>query len=209
MAHMAVEAWDAYFQTAGIPATESARYAQAFSDNRIPGPSDITKELLKDLGVTILGDIIRIMKVAHPSKDEEQQGGSGPPKKSTISVKAPSVTAPQLKSDMTHAEFRKFTIDWDVFKKLSNLDREQIPLHIYSACDSSVQNSIINTDEQFFNSNEGDIMKLLEKIVTKQSNPSVHRLAFANTSQSDNEPIKDYVVRLKSTAKDCDFSCPN
>ena len=206
MAHTAVEAWGAFFSKAGIPATESARYAQAFSDNRIPEPSDITKELLKDMGITVLGDIIQIMKAA---RGKEEQGESGPPKKSPISAKAPPVTAPQLKPDMTHAEFRKFTIDWGVFRKLSNLSREQIPLYIYNACDSSVQNSIINTDGDFFNFNEGDILKLLEKIVTKQSNPSVHRLAFANTSQSDNEPIKDYVVRLKSTAKDCDFSCPN
>ena len=52
-------------------------------------------------------------------------------------------------------------------------------------------------------------MGTLENIVTKRSNPTVHRMKFSNITQSDNELIKDYVVRLNSAAKDCEFECPS
>ena len=53
------------------------------------------------------------------------------------------------------------------------------------------------------------LLKALEEIDTKQSNPAVHRLQFSSLQQHDGESIKDFIVRLKSTAPDCAFSCPN
>ena len=83
-------------------------------------------------------------------------------------------------------------------------------MHLYNACDAAVQNAIINMDAIFFQKNEDVLLELLQKIATKRSNPSVHRLVlFSNIAQSDNEPVKDYMVRLKSAAKDCKFECSN
>ena len=110
---------------------------------------------------------------------------------------------------MTHPEFRKLRIDWGVFKSLTSLPTGRIAAQIYSSCDSNVQNSIINTADNFFSLSENDILDLVEKIVTKRSNPSVHRLAFSNLTQSENEPVKEFVVRLKSHARDCEFTCPS
>ena len=124
-------------------------------------------------------------------------------------VKPQSVNAPQLRSDMTHPEYRKFEVDWTVYKTLTKTPRDQVAAILYNACDSAVQNSIINTCDNFFTLNEDAILTTIEKIVTQQSNPSVHRLAFSNISQSETESIKDFLVRLKSTAKDCEFQCPN
>jgi transposase InsO family protein len=100
-------------------------------------------------------------------------------------------------------------VDWNVFKSLTNIPDAQIAAHIYNNCDSSVQSSIINTSEDFFALDENNIFELLEKITTKRSNPSVHRLTFSNLTQSEGEPVKDFVVRLKSHARDCEFACPN
>ena len=69
--------------------------------------------------------------------------------------------------------------------------------------------SIINSKEDFFQMKETDILTFLETIVTRQSNPSVHRLSFSNITQSDNETIHAFLIRLKSSAQDCEYSCPN
>lgn len=51
-------------------------------------------------------------------------------------------------------------------------------------------------------------MQKVEAVVTKKANPMVHRVAFAGMSQGDNELIQQYIVRQRSSAKDCNFSCP-
>ena len=39
------------------------------------------------------------------------------------------------------------------------------------------------------------------------SNPAVHHLKFSSIIQSDNGPIKDFVICLKSSVPDCEFAC--
>ena len=110
---------------------------------------------------------------------------------------------------MTHPQFHKFRIDWEVFKTITAISMDQIPSQLYSSCDESVQNSIINTVKNFFSLSEADIMKEIETIVTQKSNPGVHTMAFSSVTQKDGESIKDFTTRLKSAALDCAFACPS
>ena len=48
-----------------------------------------------------------------------------------------------------------------------------------------------------------------KRVVTKHSNPSVHRMNFGSITQSSAETIQEFVVRLRSLAPDCEFICPN
>ena len=54
----------------------------------------------------------------------------------------------------------------------------------------------------------GDLLNAIEGIVTKHGNPSVHCLSFSLTLQSPNKTIQEYIVKLKSLAPDCAFTCP-
>ena len=110
---------------------------------------------------------------------------------------------------MTHPQFRKFKIDWEVFKNITSIPPDQFASQLYSACDETVQTSIINSFTNFFTQSEEELLKSIESIVTKSSNPSVHRMSFSNLTQFESESIKDYVVRLKSAAIDCEYSCFN
>ena len=58
--------WIKFFKDAGIPAGDAANYAVVFSDNRITRTMlmDLTKEYLNDMGISILGDVISILKHA-------------------------------------------------------------------------------------------------------------------------------------------------
>merc|ERR550532_2109518 len=91
--------WLNFFTTAGIPAGEATSYAISFSDNRITEDMlmDLNKEILQDLGVTVMGDIIAILKHAknahtQSARDKLLRGAtqtpitarvSTPPKRST------------------------------------------------------------------------------------------------------------------------------
>ena len=56
--------------------------------------------------------------------------------------------------------------------------------------------------------NETQLLETLEQIVTKKSNPTVHRLHFSSLHQSETEPIEEFVCS-KSIAPDCKCTCPN
>lgn len=58
--------WIRFFANAGIPRSAAAQYAVTFTENRISMGMllDLNKEYLKDMGITVLGDIISILKHA-------------------------------------------------------------------------------------------------------------------------------------------------
>lgn len=58
--------WFQFFLDAGIPPADAGNYAVTFTENRIKQDMivDLTKEYLTELGVTVLGDMIAILKHA-------------------------------------------------------------------------------------------------------------------------------------------------
>ena len=89
--------------------------------------------MLKELGIKNMGEVLIILKLA-------KENLASP----TTHVK-PTAKPPQLNSEMTPQQFRKFKIDWDVFTKMTNLSDTQINVQLYNCAEETVQNSIINT----------------------------------------------------------------
>ncbi|XP_062494588.1 uncharacterized protein C19orf47 homolog isoform X2 [Pezoporus occidentalis] len=63
---MATSEWIQFFKEAGIPPGPAVSYAVMFVDNRIRKNMllDLTKELMNELGITVVGDVIAILKHA-------------------------------------------------------------------------------------------------------------------------------------------------
>ena len=202
MALRDVEQWNTFFKKA-------VKYASTFIANRITEEflSDLSKENITDLGITIVGDILGIIR--HSKYLTSSTGPTVPPSSDIPRSKPATVKQPCVTSGMTNPQFRKFRIDWDVYKKLVDIHPAQLAVHLHNCCDSTVQNSLINTTSNFFNLNETEMLLHIESIVTSQSNPSVHRMTFSAITQSERETMQDFLVRLRSTAQDCEFSCPS
>ncbi|KAF5897654.1 uncharacterized protein DAT39_012642, partial [Clarias magur] len=60
----ATSEWIQFFKDAGIPPGMAATYAMSFVDNRIQKNMlmDLSKDIMMDLGITVIGDIIAILK---------------------------------------------------------------------------------------------------------------------------------------------------
>jgi len=65
--------WIKFFTDAGIPSFASSKYATIFYENRIQSNMlmDLDKDILKEMGITVIGDIIAILKHA---KDVYREG---------------------------------------------------------------------------------------------------------------------------------------
>ena len=157
----------------------------------------LDRKMLKELGIKSMGDVLIILKLAKEN-----------PASPATHVKQ-TAKPPQLNSQMTPQQFRKFKIDWDVFTKMTNLSDTQMNIQLYNCAEERVQSSIINTCHEFFNADPSKLLDILEVLVTMRSNPIVHRISFSSIAQGDSEPVNDYLIRLKSGARDWNFICPN
>ena len=90
---------------------------------------------------------------------------------------------------------------------MTNMPPAQINIQLYNCTNKAVQTSIINTYPKFFSEEPNRVMGMLEALVTQKSNPMVHRLSFASISQGPGESVQQFIVRLRGTAQDCDFTC--
>ena len=203
-------AWTTFLTEAGIPATEADTYADIFINNRITDNNikSLTAQHLTELQITVLGDRLSILghvKTKFPtdtSTAASDTSGYRPP------GAAAGLKPPDICNEMTHPQFRKLLVDWDVYKGIMKLPPSEVGRYLYSACDSSVQNSLVNGPVDFFSLDETEMLETIQGIVTKRVNPTVHRMNFSNIQQDDSS-IQDFHTRLRSAAVGCEFTCPH
>jgi len=58
--------WFKFFLDSGVPPSDAGNYAAMFNEHRIQPDmlGELTKDYLADMGITVLGDIIAILKHA-------------------------------------------------------------------------------------------------------------------------------------------------
>ena len=197
--------WETTLKGVGIDAKAAKDYAKLFEENCItPSNRDmLDKDTLKELGITILGHQMSILKIAKKPVAPDQNLQTSTP------VRVATAKAPCLRTEMTPQQFRKFTIDWKVFLDITSLPTTQYHAQIYSNAEEDAQTAIITTYPEFFSIPTGELLDKIEAVVTRKANPMVHRVAFASMCQGDSETIQQYVIRLRASAKDCNFSCPS
>ena len=190
------EQWETFLKAAGIPDAESATYADTLVQQRVSIHSvpDLNREEFRELGITVLGDVKNILRHAKSTLVTNSDAASVT---NAPTMKAPAAQLPHIAAEMTKPQFRKFRIDWQMFKQSVRLQDDQLHSYLYNCCDPHVQNALVNANSQFTTLTEEELLTLLEGLVTKESNPTVHRLHFASIYQQEKETIKNFIQRLK------------
>jgi hypothetical protein len=110
---------------------------------------------------------------------------------------------------MTHPQFRKFSVDWNVYKKVIRLSETEIASHLYSTGDDAVQSTLIHSFPNFLDLPETQMLKAIKSVVTRHINPAIHRMNFGALTQQEFESIKEFLVCIQTLAIDCEFSFPD
>ena len=157
-----LDEWTTFFKNAGIPETESATYATKFVENRLTelSMSEITKDMLIQLEITVLGDQLSILKFVKPTNENLLTPATQATKPKPQSGKLPSI-----ETDMTHPQFRKCLVDWDVYKNMTLIPADKLTSHIYNSCSDSVQSTLVNVTPKFLELDEATLLKTIEKNV--------------------------------------------
>ena len=185
-----------------LPLTEEviSKYAKQFEEAEITEEDlpEFNRELLDELNISKPGHRTKILRKA---KDVETSTTA-----STRMIKS-DVKLPQVTSNCSPSEFRKFLIDWNIYKSENQIGGSKSNKLLYSACDHALQNSIINGLSNFLEVSEAELIEYIKSTVTKRSNPTIYRLAFQRLNQLEHQTIDQYVDILREKAIDCEFIC--
>ena len=118
--------WKQFFLNAGIPDTEAATYATTFVNNRMTELvlPDLNKQYLSDLQIMVIGDVLSILRLANATSTNPPLVATNP-----LPAKPPSIKPPCINVDMTHPQFRKANIDWNIYRQIMGLQHDQIASH--------------------------------------------------------------------------------
>ena len=170
-----MEQWELLFREAGIPALETQTYVKTFIDNRIIETAlpDLSKEYFTDLGFSGIGHILGMIRYCKALSTErstavtsEQALLSSHAASSTTSLSQPAdvltklspIKLPHASTSIINQGFRKFKIDWGVFKSITTIPPIQVAVQLYNLCDEPFQNSIINVSHISLTLNEAEML---------------------------------------------------
>ena len=168
MALQVKEDWLQFLTTASIPGDAAANYATTFTEKHITESlfPRLDCHFLTKIRITVISGILCILKAKeHPPTSPlptPLNKITAPSFTKCAPVTPPQVVSPQVVGKITHPQFRKFKIDWNVFKQITAISPHQIATHLYNPYDDSVQNILINTVVDVFQLTEYNPFKVIE-----------------------------------------------
>ena len=127
----------------------------------------------------------------------------------TTSTDVRQVKVPDGHYNMNLSEYRTYCKDCRDYKTLTNYTDNQVVLQMRLHMDNDLKRAIdTNYSTSWDSFTLDEAIKTVGKIVNHISNPVVYRKEFDNLYQSQDEPIREFITRLRSCAIDCNFTCP-
>ena len=77
---------------------------------------------------------------------------------------------------------------------------------LYACCADELKQGLSrSTGGGQFSLTESNLLKLMRQLAVRYQNPAVHVQEFLSMSQQQDEPVRQYLTRLKGTAARCNF----
>ena len=118
------------------------------------------------------------------------------------------VKPPEGSYTMSPADYRSYKKDCSAYQELTKLSDHQIVLQLRLSMDADLKRIIDTNYPRWDTMTVEDAVKVVGEIVKESSNPVVYRKHFHELVQQRDEPIQDFVTKLRTCAIDSAFVCP-
>ena len=121
---------------------------------------------------------------------------------------------PMVEASSSDNDWALFLDTWGRYKRMTRLVTEDgITMELRACCSIDVNRLLFDFigPEVLNRATEEDLLNHIKSVAVKGVHKEVHRLTFTKIQQADNEPVTQFVARLKAQATLCDFSieCPS
>ena len=115
---------------------------------------------------------------------------------------------PVIEPNCSDNDWAIFEDSWARYKNMTRINAEADKIMELRACCSTEVNKLLFDfvgPEKLNSSTEDELLKLIKSLAVKGVHKEVHRLNFTRMHQDQDEPITQFVARLKAQASLCDY----
>ena len=142
------------------------------------------------------------LTMAHPDLREMLENPAGAALQP--STKAEKLSRPALGEDITEVEWSFFLSEWRRYKRSTGLAGQSIIDQLW-ACASENLKKNCHQSGATETTSEDDLLELMKKLSIKAQNKMVNVVQFLSLAQDTDEPVTQFISRLKGQSNVCDF----
>ena len=123
----------------------------------------------------------------------------------------PPIQRPEVRQDITEEDWDAFIIEWENFKRCTNLPSASITDQLYQCCERSLARLIIKEQPHIVSKDENCLLTAMKRLAVIKVATSVRRSKLLSTRQSHGESFREFYANVKAVAATCNFQvkCPN
>ena len=121
------------------------------------------------------------------------------------SAKAEKLPRPTLDVEITEVEWTFFMSEWTRYKRSTGLTGQFVTDQLWACASDSLRRSCHQSGATETTTEE-QLLELMKKLSIKAQNRLVNIVQFLSMTQGTEEPVTQYISRLKGQSKVCDFS---
>ena len=154
-------------------------------------------------------DIRLHLVMAHPqvaatlAAINNQAGQPGTPGPQS-SVKAEKLSRPYLGEEITEVDWGFFLSEWSRYKRSTGLTGQNAMDQLWACASDSLKKSCHQSGAKDATSEE-QLLEIMKKLSIKATNNLVNVVQFLTLAQNIDEPVTQFVSRLKGQSSVCDF----
>ena len=129
-----------------------------------------------------------------------------PPLSSPQVGKTETIKRPTITLGFTTEKFDYFSNRWKTLKKLTNLGDSNASAHLIECCDEELRIDLYRIyGVNLENEPESKVLEAIKKVAVKVENVIVARVRLLNMKQDRDEPVRNFVAKLKGQANTCKY----
>lgn len=131
--------------------------------------------------------------------------------RSTTKQKLPPIARPNVKQDITEEEWTAFELEWNRFKRCTDIPHGQEADQLYDCCEKGLGRLLVREDPAIVEAGEKALLDAIKRMAVIKVATSVRRTKLLSSKQDHGETFREFYANVKAQASVCKFAikCPH